>query len=99
MKREEEIAQEAMECYNTQNEITLFEHGAHLAEEHPKSPWRALVDELPPVKQRVLFLDTNGKPHLGYSNIDGKSATVGAESSNEEVTLRYWMPIPELPKL
>lgn len=71
---------------------------ARWADEHPKNPWRNLKDEMPPVKQRVLFLDTNGKPRLGYNNIDQKSATVGADSPNEKVTLQYWMPIPEAPK-
>ena len=66
--------------------------------ERLRSPWRSLLDEMPPVKQTVLFLDTNGRPRLGYNNIDQKSATVRVDSPNEKVTLQYWMPIPELPK-
>lgn len=75
-----------------------FISGVQWADEHPKNPWRSILDEMPPVKQTVLFLDTNGKPRLGYNNIDQKSATVGADSPSEKVTLQYWMPIPEAPK-
>ena len=73
-----------------------FLDGGLYADEHPKNPWRWLCDEKPPVKQLVLFMDAKGVPHLGRGNIDGESATISAEDPCE-ITLKLWMPIPELP--
>lgn len=76
---------------------TGFLDGAHWADKHPKNPWRKIMEELPPIKQKVFFLDTNDIPHIGRLEIGGQ-IVVSADTPQDDITVTYWMPIPETPK-
>lgn len=79
------------------DKLHSFQFGTRWADAHPRNPWRALIEELPPVKQRVFFLDINGIPHIGRREIS-EQIIVSADTPQENIIITHWMPIPETPK-
>ena len=89
------------------NDIDLVEkafiEGAKWADEHPKSPWISVEDDLPCNHEellnakyetkKVFVLKTGGFPDVDYMlKINGEWTWFSHKSS------KFWMQIPELPK-
>ena len=80
-----------------------FEEGAKWADEHSKSPWISIEDDLPCNHQelleakyetkKVFVLKTGGFPDVDYMlKVNGKWTWASYKNS------KFWMPIPEPPK-
>ena len=88
--------------YNT--EIASFEAGVEWADNHPKSPWISVKDDLPcnheelmsakcETKEVFVLKDSFGNPGIDYMiKENGKWRWFYYNST------KYWMPIPELLK-
>ena len=81
---------------------TGCEAGVQWADEHPKSPWISVEDDLPCNHQelthsnytdRVLVLSRNG-----YSEVAFMCIIEDVWDLNTLTTVLYWFPIPEPPK-
>lgn len=79
-----------------------FEKGAEWADEHPKSPWISVNDDLPcnheefthsNYTDRVLISARNGFVEVAFMS---KIENVWVWETPIKVS--HWMPIPELPK-
>ena len=109
MTREEEIANAADKIFTTTAfyvptfEILGFTFGARWADEHPKSPWISVKDDLPcnheellinkGVTKKVFVLKFGGFPDVDYMlRVNGKWIWFAYENS------KFWMPIPKPPK-
>lgn len=86
--------------YNS--EIASFEAGAKYADEHPKSPWISVKDDLPCNHKELLHKNNNTKRVLvidnGYPNVGEmfkmRNGSWGWLFSRK---ITHWMPIPEFP--
>ena len=90
------------EQVNGLNRNKSFEAGAKWADEHLKSPWISVKDDLPcnhkelirsNYTDRVLVSSRNG-----YSDIAFMSVVGDVWEWSTLITVSYWMPIPKLPK-
>ena len=81
-----------------------FEEGAKWADEHPKSPWINVEDDLPcnheelmdgEFQTKFVIVSTNGINK--YFELMYNYPSKGWIWSSEAIP-KYWMPIPELPK-
>ena len=107
MTREEEIYEAAESfCAKANPQLLVgdysFIQGVEWADEHPKSPWISIKDDLPCNHQdlthsnytdRVLVLSRNG-----YSEVAFMCIIEDVWEWNTLMNVSYWMPIPELPK-
>ena len=87
------------------NDIDLVEkafiEGAKWADEHPKSPWISVKDDLPcnnsyltsSVCTDDVIVYECGKIYNSYMRMDVNNEWYWAKGKP-----KYWMPIPELPK-
>ena len=108
MTREEEILNAATEIcskYNMPYGVHSFIEGAKYADEHPKSPWISVNDDLP-CNHEELLLST------GYHTVSVFTYKKGGACGIDNMIIRngkweweawkenylYWMPIPNLPK-
>ena len=108
MTREEEIANAADRAFPTKDyyipttEILGFTFGARWADEHPKSPWISVNEDLPCNHKELLYSDTLTKSVI-IRNLDG-SITLSLMYLNvewkwmSEDNPTHWFPIPDLPK-
>ena len=108
MTREEEIANAADRAFPTKDyyiptmEILGFTFGARWADEHPKSPWISVKEDLPCNHKELLYSDTLTKSVI-IRNLDG-SITLSLMYLNvewkwmSEDNPTHWFPIPDLPK-
>ena len=110
MTREEEI-NIAVLRYIDENSISTissnkdsFIEGAKWADEHPKSPWINVEDDLPcnheelmdgEFQTKFVIVSTNGINK--YFELMYNYPSKGWIWSSEAIP-KYWMPIPELPK-
>ena len=89
------------------NDIDLVEkafiEGAKWADEHPKSPWISVEDDLPCNHEElldllktefVITLNSRKRVEINYM-IDGLN---GWKWAVEKSNILYWFPIPEPPK-
>ena len=115
MTREEEInnavekALPTTECYKPFfGEIVAFRLGAEWADEHPKSQWISVEDDLP--------CNNHNNIHFGFTNrvlaTDGKNILVAYMRKNKDNKwiwysennidishiITHWMPFPKPPK-
>lgn len=109
MKREEEMKYASKDYVNylldkqeyhnenyTEDDIRqAFEKGAEWADEHPKSPWIAVEDNLPEIGEAV-FIRTS-KSTYGVSWIDYDLDWQGVVAYSP-LNVTHWMPIPNLQK-
>lgn len=92
-------------------EIASFEAGVEWADEHPKSPWISVKDDLPydnPIfihfgfTNRVLVREKKGNLFVAYmkKNKDNKWIWCNDIDNNFDLLsdITHWMPIPKLPK-
>ena len=80
-----------------------FEAGAIWADDHPKSPWISVNDDLPCNHEE--YINTSDKDGTFYviALVNGFAMLSGMEKFDGKwhwitVEPAYWMPIPELPK-
>ena len=108
MTREEQIQKESVSfCNKVCPQLLVGEYyfiqGAEWADNHPKSPWISVEDDLPCNHEELLnakyqtkevfVLRPGSFPDIDYMlKIDGKWTWF------EYKTSKFWMPIPELPK-
>ena len=111
MTREEieEFPRVKLNCFKTDleekwNNIGL-KHGLEIADEHPKSPWISVKDDLP-CNHKELLLST------GYHTVTVFTYKKGGACGMDNMIVRngkweweawkenylYWMPIPKFPK-
>lgn len=106
MTREQEIKQAIknnldVSNYSPQDGEMLketFYIGAKWADEHPKSPWISVNENLPPVEKydmsiMVLALNTEGKINFSKYDYDAEEWI----SPVLDIVFTHWMPIPKLP--
>lgn len=79
-----------------------FELGVKWADNHPKSPWISVKDDLPYKHEklthsnytdRVLVLSRHGFSEVAFMTKIGDTW-----EWNTPIVVIYWMPIPQLPK-
>lgn len=103
MTREYEIRKEALKWKADDNEFiaqTAFEAGAKWADEHPKSHWISLKDDLPNQNIQVLLRYKGGGIVIGELSTDLGHVHWLTDDDGmvaEFEWVDYWMPIPELP--
>lgn len=108
MTREEEIANAADKAFTTTAfyvptfEILGFTFGARWADEHPKSPWISVKDDLPYNHEELLNPDDKRNTSYVVAIIHGYVIMSRMYKlngkwywENDEPT--YWFPIPKLP--
>lgn len=104
MTREQEILHASKQHKNAlfDNYGDAFIAGAIWADEHSKSPWISVKDDLPcnhkelthsNYTDRVLVISRNGYPEVAFMCLIGDSW-----EWNTFIKVLYWMPIPEPPK-
>ena len=118
MTREEEIINAANElCNSFRGGKTYklgFEIGAEWADEHPKSPWISVEDDLPCNHVELLtdcfqtkyveacFTHSDGSSFVTIEKMVRVDVGIGKDcwqwSSNLREHVTYWKPIPEPPK-
>ena len=112
MTREEEIINAANELFNSfrggKTYKLGFEIGVKWADEHPKSPWISVKDDLPCNHEELIIddglLDKHTKPVI--CNKSYGVCCVGIMVYNADRNAwhwvsekpTHWFPIPELPK-
>lgn len=88
---------------------TGFEAGVRWADEHPKSPWISVDDDLPCNREELLSKEKEGYTEsvMAYTNIGVIFISMRKyndgwkwETSNyfPRIIITHWLPIPELPK-
>lgn len=88
---------------------TGFEAGVTWADEHPKSPWISVEDDLPcnnpnnihfGFTNKVLVMDNNKNTFIAFMKKykDGKWVWGSDDNFDLSHIITHWMPIPELPK-
>ena len=101
-------------CFETDQEEHWYniglKHGLEIADEHPKSPWTSIEDDLP-CNHSDLVLTYKGTPFstkivLVITDIhtlflcemkkDNACGWIWNIPTKDKIT--YWMPIPKLPK-
>ena len=94
------------------NDIELVEkafiEGAKWADEHPKSPWISVKDDLPcnnpnnihfGFTNKVFAIDYNKNIFIAYmTKYNNKWIWCRDDNFNLSYIITHWMPIPELPK-
>ena len=84
-----------------------FEEGAEWADNHPKSPWISVKDDLPNnpkyLKQPdysswVITITENGEVIPAQMIVMHKKWIWHSRFSREHEDITHWMPIPKLPK-
>ena len=93
-------------CFETDQEEHWYniglKHGLEIADEHPKSPWISVKDDLPYKHEklthsnytdRVLVLSRHGFSEVAFMTKIGDTW-----EWNTPIVVIYWMPIPQLPK-
>lgn len=115
MMREEEIYKASMEFYSDVVDAYKYSYkdgfidGCVWADNHPKSPWISVNDDLPcnyeefTLKSRrvtkVVFVRTRKSTYFVNYMIKEKSKWKWFyDSTDIEDEIEYWMSIPELPK-
>lgn len=102
MTREKEILNEVYyQNHLADIDAESFIRGAEWADNHPKSPWISVEDDLPCNHPELIDCDITEEILM----TDGKFATSGIMSNLDnngwKFTMRdtkYWMPIPKFPK-
>ena len=108
MTRKEEIANAADKAFPTKAfyiptfEILGFTFGARWADEHPKSPWISVKEDLPCNHKELLNSDTLTKSVIirnpdGSFNFSLMYLDVEWKWMSED-NPTHWFPIPDLPK-
>ena len=100
-------------CFETDQEEHWYniglKHGLEIADEHPKSPWISVDDDLPCNHEELLLKEKEGYTEsvMAYTNIGVIFISMRKyndgwkwETSNyfPKIIIAHWMPIPELPK-
>ena len=114
MTREEEIINAANElCNSFRGGKTYklgFEIGVKWADEHPKSPWISVDEDLPCNHEELLSKEKEGYTEsvMAYTNIGVILISMRKyndgwkwKTSNyfpRIIIITHWLPIPELPK-
>lgn len=119
MTREEEITQaankdfeiEAVDMRDDLDFYKVYRAGVIYGENHPKSPWISVKDDLPydnpnfihfGFTNRVLVRDKKGNLFVAYmkKNKDNKWIWCNDIDNNFDLLsdITHWMPIPKLPK-
>ena len=107
MTREEEIINAANElCNSFRGSKTYklgFEIGVKWADEHPKSPWISVEDDLPCNHEELLNAKYETKEvfilkSIGFPDVDYMLKVNGEWTWFTYKSTKFWMPIPELPK-
>ena len=78
-----------------------FEKGAEWADNHPKSPWISVKDDLPKQDEEVIVLcdELNTAPcyKIAFGHIVDKTICKDYNGWNIPSVV-YWFPMPKLPK-
>lgn len=114
MTREEEIYKAAennteIECCSVAEDdfevcdITdSFIAGAKWADDHPKSPWISVNDDLPYKHEKLTHSNYTDRVLVlsrhGFSEVAFMSKIGDAWEWNTFIVVLYWMPIPNFPK-
>lgn len=88
---------------------TGFEAGVKWADEHSKSPWISVKDDLPcnnpnnihfGFTNRVFAIDDNKNIFIAYMKKNKNNKWVWCSDDNFDLShvITHWMPIPGLPK-
>lgn len=97
MSRRQEIAKAALN-FNLPNGREDFYAGAIWADNHPKSPWRAVKDGNLPQAIKDCIFSYQGKLYKGFMYEDGALHFDDESSPMLDINeVDYWMEIPELP--
>ena len=106
MTREEEIINAANELCNSfrcsKTYKLGFEIGIEWADEHPKSPWISVKDDLPCNHKELIHSNYTDRVLVssrnGFSEVAFMCIIEDVWEWNTLMQVSYWMPIPELPK-
>ena len=82
---------------------TGFEAGVKWADEHPKSPWISVEDDLPCNHEELLNAKYETKEvfilkSIGFPDVDYMLKVNGEWTWFTYKSTKFWMPIPKLPK-
>lgn len=90
------------ENYTEDDIRQAFEKGAVWADNHPKSPWISVKEDLPYKHEKLTHSNYTDRVLVlsrhGFSEVAFMSKIGDTWEWNTLIVVLYWMPIPNLPK-